>query len=1272
MKSFKKVLMLVIVLLALCLVGCKKDKDPIFTPTQISKILTESKNNDNVNVEGVVYGVVKNGFYISDSTDCGIFVIMGSNWTKNVSVKDKVQLSGQFSYVSNFPQIKNATIVKTVSANNGLTMTEEDATVSSIKSLSPTEKIGVYGKMVRVVGTISKNAAQLLTLSDDEGNQLLINSNSNITALESKMNSRVRLSLVVHSYSSTENNWIVSFAKEASDILDMPLTFDTIVTMAKEHIESIVPSEIYGALELPFVHSTFSYITYSWKVEENNFVSITESGKVEVVLDEADHEVTFTVTITDGKETEDVEYKIVSKAITESSVTELLENPPVVNYSVVIVKGIVVGIGRNQSLSLRTYILQDPVTKKTTTADFTNADDGYIKNDSEEFKQVKVGDEVVITGAYRKTDRPTIINVSEIEIKSSGNSFEHDYDNAYVLNNQESYEEFGKNYLQYLNKLVKLENPFMNYSTSGVPADTNWVRLGHSPSGGDAGYGVSGDVHNLAFLIAAQNETLGSDSWHTNYEIPFVSTGAKQFNVTIYAYAIYVSASYIAFIIPDIDCYQTTGIDKITMDLAESVPNYLNTTEVTELILPTNHPSVGAVTWSSSNEDVYNSTTGAISVVSESTVITVTAKFIFNGEEVEVPFSFTVLPTEALSVADVLSMTEEKVVKVSGVIIGFVSDGNTVESRKGVLLMDNISGKTILVNGLGNIGGSYGAYVDSEGNAIGIGDKVTIIGDYLLSSPQIGSGPEQTNRVNIDLARYGEIKLDYHDVAINYQLEEVLTIASHEDMLALAENLKFGTIIKIVGTTENPIYLGGSSSSSPFNIKVFMSNAVDNNGTKYNGQTFALKTDVNVPNGGETWYTDLFGITGAFVGPNSSNAAIPVVGEMYVVVGYNTSTYYQMSIVALEEWAIRRELTSEQLEEVLGTYVPQSASEGEWTALLPTSTNFTEGIITWTSSDPTIIDLENKYVTAPYEATVVKLTATFTKGGIESSFEYEVAVEGATMPDPVNVSTLLVEGVNGSLAIVEGVFATYHSDGNENGNLRGIILMDKNTSEILLVDGMQYLISMNSVHGVYYASNETLLKIGDELRIRATYLIDDEGRKSLLVSETSKIEILSNENPVVWGTPDITISNDEELASFAMEPQIGVLIKFVGTTEKPFCVGGSSTTASKVNYKLSYRKDATTNTEFNYDTSSGKKDFSFKGVINELNAGQGWWKELFGLPEGPFVAPTDSNVNGTTRLDRAFQLTGEVYCVLCAVTPSYYQLAIVNPTASTMHVVVAE
>lgn len=1237
-------LLLFLFLFVFSLASCKTTETPKeFNPKPISTILTTGVNNEKIKVEGVVYGVISNGFYVADSSEGAVFVTMGSSWTPNVNEGDKVQITGQFSLVNNFPQIKSVSKLTVVSSNNTSAVTTAEGSVTSITSLSPTAKKGSYASVYNLTVTVGKNGAGTYYLADDDAKSILVYASSNVEALETKLNSRVSLKVIVHNFVVSENKWQVSFVGKASEIINTPLSFDDIIAKALEDVQKTVSTEIYGKLSLPKEHSINQYISYSWSVEPNDYLVINEDGTVLVNYDEQDHVITLKLTISDGNESQTVDYPITSKGIVERTVGDLLDNTPTANMSVVIVSGIVVGIARNQSLSLRSYIIQDQTTLQTTTVDFANTGD-YILNTSDEFKSVEVGDIICVKGEYRSSDRPTIMNVSMIEKRSSKNEYQHDFENAFVLKDATSYQEFGNNYKLYLNKLVKIENPYLNFSTSTIPSDTNWVRLGHDETSGNLGFGLDASKRYFAFLIAAQNESLGNDSWYKMFDIPFVNNPAIQQEGYFYAYALYVSETYLAFLIPDWNCWRFSDQLIIERDLGLNIPA---TSEGETIVLPTTHEKIqGTITWSSSHPDIINPTTGVINSVNELTEVTLSATYLYNSQNVVTEYIVVVRPSVALTVSEILSTAlDGQMVKVKGVIVGYSSDGNNNAARDGIIIMDNETGQMLLINGMKYVysENEYGAYCDKDGTLLTMGDEVVIIGSYFENAAAIGKGGVQTGRAHIQLTDNALVQRISTGNQINYNYNEAIVIDSDAALQALADNLQYGKLIKFVGTADAPLYIGGSSSSFPLNIKFFYKNAIDNNGTKYNGVIFSLKTDVNIANAGNEWWEDVFDIYEPFVGPSSTVPSIPCVGEIYVVVSALTSTYIQMSIVDADSITTKRILTKEQLDGILTIKLPTAVEPGEMDFSLPTTSKYVTGPITWTSSSP-LIDLETKTISKVNENTSVTLKAQYIFEDVEFELEHIITILAPAKPEPLSVSELLETGVDNAEVEVVGYFAGYQSDGNTSGLLRGIILIDKDTSDTILIDGVE---TLGGDYGAYINHEGTLLAVGDELVIKAKYTVLS-GRQSITLSAQDTINIISNNNDITWALDKaIVISNHDELLAFANNPQFGVIIKFVGTIDDPFLFGGSSSNPSSINYKLFYNKEAVKNDDTKYNGAT----FSFKKVVNQPNAGENWWSELFDLPEA-FIAPTDSYPS--------IQKTGVIYAVLNAKTSSYYQLSLVN------------
>lgn len=1034
------------------------EKAPEVKEVNIETILTTYKNNDDLKTKGIVYGIISNGFYMADSELGKIFVNMGSSWTPNVNVGDEVSLTGKFSYISNFPQVKTVTELNVLASGKDVPVSVTTAGIDAIAKLDPKAKTGSYGKVFLVDALVNINVANIYALTDDAGNICWVNKQSNTDAFADYLNKRITLKVIVHNYESSDSIWNVSFTGTKNDITENALSFDDIKEMALEDINNRVPKDVYGRINLPSGHELFTYISYSWAVDENPAVTI-DGNKAKVNILPEDHEVTLKVTISDGENSETIDYPVKFNGIVERTISSLKELK--VDFSVVKIRGIVVGHGRNQSLSIRTLFVMQPDTKETITVDFFTS--GEIKMNDERFTSIQDGDEILVTAEYRFSDRPTVMNVIELEKISSGNSYTQDFDNAKVLATEEDYLDYGVNYMDYVNKLVKIENPYFVFSTSSAPSDTNWVRFGYDEQTPDFGYGSEGKKHFFAFLIAAQNENLGGDSWYKTLDIPFTGKGAKQFPITIYAYGIYVSDTYIAFIIPDQSCYVTTDEGQVEMFLKGSIPNSV---ENGEIVLPKTHDKVtGEITWTSDNAAI-DVTTGKVTASeTENIEVKLTAKYTVNGEQYELVFDITVLKDAPISVTELNAQGKDgQKLKVSGQVVGYVSDGNTTATRMGVIIMDPETKELAIVTGISAIGGSYGAYKDSDGKDINLGDIVQFVGTYYLDAAAIGSGPAQTGRHHLDLATEGSVKVLEENKPIAFGDAKV-TINNNDDLINYANNLEYGVLVKFVGTKENPICIGGSSSSLPFNIKVFMNkNATSNDETKYacgdtGSQTFSLKSDVNTPNfGGDAdWYKKLFGVDGAFIAPNSSNAPLLFVGELYVVVAFRTGTYYQMSIVNSENTQLTKIVSPEQVGKEIVRVVPKTITSGVLTLELPTESNLTDGAITWTASSD-IIDLTNKTVKYVDSDTVVTLTCKYEVDGQEYTESVDVTVLKSTskaeveaklfesFPEYMAVGTLTVELLT-SVLDVEGI--TWTVDNTEIVDLENKLVKSVTTDTVV-------------------------------------------------------------------------------------------------------------------------------------------------------------------------------------------------------------------------------
>ena len=205
----------------------------------------------------------------------------------------------------------------------------------------------------------------------------------------------------------------------------------------------------------------------------------------------------------------------------------------------------------------------------------------------------------------------------------------------------------------------------------------------------------------------------------------------------------------------------------------------------------------------------------------------------------------------------------------------------------------------IIVSGVGTLlGQTYPAFQDSDSDAAEIGKKVLVKGTLSINN----------SRKDVNVAD-GSIDIK-EAVTLTFAESDMAVVNNSDQLMALVSDLTkidFFKVVKIVATNENPLYIGGSGTSAPFNFKVHMKECADNNAVKaldVNSKIIAIKTDVNEPNaGGADWYKTAFpGVTGPFVAPKSGSPALKYTGTMYMMICYTTSTYYQCSVVNYSAW----------------------------------------------------------------------------------------------------------------------------------------------------------------------------------------------------------------------------------------------------------------------------------------------------------------------------------------------------------------------------------
>lgn len=524
-----------------------------FEAVALDVVKSTYKNNQEVQVEGIVYGVTKNGFFVTDAAKAGIFVNMGDNWTSTVKIGSKVQITAKYSLVSGYSMLKQATVT-VASENETVPVTSVEKEFSFISELAASAS-GDYGMLVKLSGTLSEGSGGAFVLTDDTGATIDLASIS-AAHLATFVGKRITLEAVVYK-TDTQGKWQLVFAGDESDIVDATLTFEDYVALAKKELDNLIPSKCVGNLPLPTAHSVDSQMTYSWVVKSGTSVTITDNVAT-VVPPTADEEVVLTVTITREGQTSSFDYTITSKAVVEQTVAEFVAGDSI-SGDAVKVTGVVVAMGRNQGnqnppydASKRYVVVQDETTLDSIPVNY------YYSSTDHGFEGLSIGDKITIDGNWSdekgETQNP-IIEAKSISLVSENVNVADAKESAVVISTKEQYEDLGENPSKYTGKLLKFDNPYITYSTTGEPNPSNWVRFGYDSSISTVGN------RSLATLIGLGNENI-DEGWDKHFDIANLGEEATQFAGDIYAYLVYRSGSYLQLCIPSVSYIALDSADQ--------------------------------------------------------------------------------------------------------------------------------------------------------------------------------------------------------------------------------------------------------------------------------------------------------------------------------------------------------------------------------------------------------------------------------------------------------------------------------------------------------------------------------------------------------------------------------------------------------------------------------------------------------------------------------------------------------------------------------------
>ncbi len=1197
--------------------SCNGEKDPPKQSTSISEVTKNGTKGTQYTVEGVVYGKVSNGVFISDESGA-IFV----QSTSDTAVGDKLSVKGTLAVAkNNAVSLEQTEVSKTASNQTALKPT--DSSLKDIAGLVAGKSS--YYKYVTVSGNLAQSDG---VYNLTEGSySLVFDGRSDTDKLAEYTGKKVDVSVITCGYSTT---WEAVYVDGDSGIKEHQTDLDSVKEEIFTNVGAALPGNAYFSVNLPVKYESEPGVKFEWSVKTGADIISVEGDKALIKEPTEDTAVTLTLKISNGTAEATRDYNITVKAADTVSIEDL----PSAAFGVVVkTQGKVVAKGMSQVMDRISVLIEDE-SGNLVAVDTTRKDiDGY-----------KLGDTVKAAGLYSAPAAATndtfavAAHLSAVEtvLVSDGADYNPDYStkNYETLATAEDYERLVKTPELNSNKLYKIVNPWLIYSGN---TSYNFIRFGANGNSAASGIPVTAENSepvNWYYCFARNALEYSAEGLEETLGVPFLNQGAKYYEgYTIYAYAMYMGGSTWQFILP--------GEDACIVDKTVLVPKLIDkafgsTTVIAKedgaLSLLRSTPECGDITWTSSVDGIVNLETGEYKAVTQNVRLTLTAHYFVDGTEHTHNIEVLMLAgdPEYMTVSEALALDNGKIDFVKGVIVGFgpnTGTGIPGGAQKGVYISD---GKQLLFIPDGQFARS-----EDEANF----DKVY----YLADGHKIKVGDElyfecvEKNGTTITLA--GSVTLNAENADVTWAPEfDTTVVNSFADMQTFFENTNnTGTVVKFVATAENPLYLGGSSSTyDSLNLKVYFGDVpggVNASNVKIGGRTIAVKARSSEHTLGLKWWQELNpDMPEAFV---ATDTQYGFVGEVYAVWVSSTSTYSQLALLS-EGFTLRALNVAELAENEIKSLIPESVNAGEGGVLnLASSTAHAENI-TWTCDKPEIFNCETGAFVAVTEDTDVALTARYSIEGVDYSVNITVKFTAAA-----EVELTLTEYLTAAKA--DTLPAHYHIV----AYVAALGSTSSNSAEwkdgVILTDGVNTVWYNEDV----YSYNEADLKKGDKVKLSGI-TFDGSNGNQIITGGTNSLEVLSSDNAIDYSNANLyaTVSSDEELATLASgmdSPLGGVLVKFTGD----FSFVGTGT--SNCRYQLNY-KDAASSAAARYkfgdyeDATHGNRTFSFSVAGNNYTFDK--WYEACGMPEG--------------KASTCYPVTGTIYAVGCYYGATMYAWSIVS------------
>ena len=840
--------------------------------TSIEDVARSGKDGTEYTIEGVVYGIVSDGYFIADDT-AGIFVSGASQ----VSVGDKLSVKATLSVNSNVPSLTSATA--TTVATGQTALAPAASSLSELNSFSAGR--ANYYKYLTVAGTLSyTDGTYLLTEGID---RFEFDERSNTQHLEAWVGQKIDISVITTGFGTY---WTGVFIGGADDIKEHYVDLDAV----KDDILAsfTIPEVVYLSLDLPTSYTLEPNVKFEWSVvsgEDN--ISITDNV-AEITPGAGDSTIVIRLTLSADEQKVTQDYTIMVNA------AELVGLDELADYTTenVMIEGRVIAKGFAQTQYRVSMLITDGTNNVAVDID---------RNDIDYYN---LGDTVRAVGTYTPATGIFAAHFEAIDYlcsqpAESGYSVDYSKLDATELRTVEDYQAVINNPGGNGNRLYKIVMPYMILSGN---TSYNFVRFGATAETAAGGYdsnpeGFTGSS-NWYFCFAINSMNYSVPGFYDLITPPFLQDGADYYGyLTIYAYAMFdggsTGSSTWQFVIPEDSAIvideEALVVSKIDSGIGETT---VVATEAGTINIPQSIAVMSldgsvqdvAISWTSSNPEVLNAQTGVFNAVTSNQTVTLTAKWTYKGVEGEHVVTINLLANdlESITVTEWLTTPDNELpdlfyLEATVAAYGSTSN-NTDDARNGLILTDGVNTMWYKTD-------VYTYTSNGSEVAIAMGDTVRISGATLDRS----NGNQALSGGTMEVLSSGN-NIDYTDINLYGD------VSSDEELSALAAGMGAplgGVIVEFSGVFS---FVGTGSTNCRYQLNY--KNATSSAAARYlfgdgNDRTFSFSVSANSLTFPD-WYVD------CGLPEGQSKTCFPVEGTIVAVSCSYGATMYAWSIIAID------------------------------------------------------------------------------------------------------------------------------------------------------------------------------------------------------------------------------------------------------------------------------------------------------------------------------------------------------------------------------------